>query len=144
MIPIHDQISKRVLEFALDPGGDVYLELEAPLLAPQRLDFWFRAGQWPQQDTPCLRTLMGMTRRDCSFEPYSATPPCGVIVRGCLRKQMNWFEHLCQEAERKEVPAPPMPPQWILSPGRPEPPSPSWSSALHPAGPQASTMPRLR
>src|SRR5205823_2913645 len=92
-------------------GGDVFLELEAPLLAPQRLDFWYQVGPGPRHGTPCFSLLLRMTTRDCSFEPYSATPPRGVIVRGCLRKQAGWYEHLCQEADRKGLPEPPMPPQ---------------------------------
>lgn len=140
-----DQISKRVLEFLLDSSGVVQLEVELPLSFPQRIDLWYSAGAGvaalPPGDVFAL--VKRMVPRDCSMEPNSQTPSYDDLFRGFLRKQVCWYEHLCQQARRKGQPQPALPPQWILSPGRPVAgfaalgfrPLPDWPSGFYQSAP---------
>lgn len=119
MSQYEDQIAKLILQGALEESGQVLPELEIPVLDAQSGDLFFLPGPGARPQQGAFSLLGRMTRERCLWEPYSQTPGRELLTRGCLRKQMQLYHNFCLEAERKELPLPPLQQMWVVSPGRP-------------------------
>lgn len=114
---IQDVYSKKLLQEALDPVDVV--ELQKPI-APhdeQYSDVYCqpRPNRPPREEVPHLGLLWDMTAKRCTVEPSSKTPTVNVL-RSYARKQLNLHHQLCKDDADENAP---VPPQWVISPGRP-------------------------
>ncbi|MBK9261305.1 MAG: DUF4351 domain-containing protein [Polyangiaceae bacterium] len=111
MVTRYDQLGKQMLRASLQERGSFTSELEVSP-DPQQVDGYFVPDL--ERPSPVAGTLLGrMTERPCSFEVFSA-PPDVLDVEGCIRKHLN-LRHIL----RKQIEAPGLPHQWILSAGKP-------------------------
>jgi hypothetical protein len=113
-----DQIGKRILRGALEPGGAVANQLEVPSADAQAVDTWFEPA--PERAARLERAgLLGrMATGPTMFESFHDTP--GVDqARECLRKQLALDHARVLDARKQGVSRPPFPKLWMLSSGRP-------------------------
>lgn len=117
MAQYEDLIAKLILQVLLEPRGNVQAELEVPVLDAQGGDLYFE----PTEGAVVPDGVFGkMTAARCVLEPFSRTPSREVLLRGCLRKQLQLFHNFCLEAERRDKAPPPLQQMWIITPGKPE------------------------
>jgi hypothetical protein len=112
-----DVFLKKLLHEALDPIEEVTLQKQVAPHDAQHSDAFCkpRPDRPPKEQVPHLGELYSMTAVVCSIEGWSETP--GVAeFEAMARKQFN-LQHELRLAEKN--PTLPMPPQWIISPGRP-------------------------
>lgn len=115
-----DLIGKYILAAVLEDQGQALPELEIPLLYPQAADLCFQPGPGPRNPSPVFCWLNYITRELCLLELYSGTPTGKGILRGPLRKHLEFFQNLCLQAEGKKDPEPPLQAMWVLTSGRPD------------------------
>lgn len=117
MRSLQDVYSKKLLQEALDPVDAV--ELQKAIAPHDTLysDVFCqpRLNRPPREEVPHLGIVWDMTAQTCTIEPSSKTPTVKDL-RGYARKQLNLHHQLCKETGDENLS---VPPQWILSPGRP-------------------------
>ena len=114
-----DQIGKRILRGALEPGGAVATQFDVPAADAQAVDTWFEPA--PEREAALRRAgLLGrMATGPTMFEPFHDTPSLDDF-RELLRKQLAMDHARVLEARKGEQPRPLFPRLWVLSSGRPE------------------------
>ncbi len=112
-----DVFLKKLLQEALDPIDAVELQKQVAPHDAQHSDVFCRPrpDRPPREEVPHLGELYSMTAVICSIEGWSKTPAV-VEFEAMARKQFN-LQHELRLAEGN--PTLQMPPQWIVSPGRP-------------------------
>ena len=114
-----DQIGKRILRGALEPGGAVKSQLEIPSADAQAVDTWFEPDPGREASLRRAGLLGRMASGPTLFEPFRNTP--GVEdARDCFRKQLALDHARILEARKREEPRPAFPRLWLFSSGRPE------------------------
>jgi len=112
-----DAYSKNLLEEALEPVDVVELQKPVDPHDTQYSDVFCepRPNRPPKEHVPHLGELWEMTAITCSIEHESKTPTV-LDLRGLARKQLSLHHLLSKQAADPTLP---VPPQWIISPGRP-------------------------
>jgi len=112
-----DVFLKKLLHEALEPIDAVTLQKQVAPHDAQHSDAFCipRPDRPPKEEVPHLGELYSMTAVVCTIEGWSKTPTV-VEFEAMARKQFN-LQHELRLAEKN--PTLPMPPQWIISPGRP-------------------------
>lgn len=86
----------------------------------QYIDAWCEPDPARAHERAKLGLLGRMTEEACALEPYHE-PPDEEELLGCVRKQLTWHHALTKKARAANPGAKmvDLPPQWILSAGRP-------------------------
>lgn len=113
-----EQLGKRIVTRALEPGGLVTLELEIPAVDAQSGDIYFEPMPGREAELSELGWLGAMTRRRCLLELYQRTPG-PLQVRACVRKQLALDHSLAVDARRQKRQRPPLVWLWMISTGSP-------------------------
>ncbi len=114
-----DQIGKRILRGALEPGGTVANQLEVPSADAQAVDTWFEPAPGREASLERAGLLGRIASGPSMFEPFHDTPGVDEF-RDCIRKQLALDHDRVLEARKRELPRPPFPRLWLFSSGRPE------------------------
>ena len=112
----NDQISKQLACAMLGDSGTTISDIE---VAPdaQRADLFHDPDPARRAHRDKLGLLARLAATPCLIEVFSSTPRAGV-VRGCVRKHLNFWHARDLEAQKKKQPAT-APMLWILTTGRP-------------------------
>lgn len=114
-----DQLSKRILRGALEPGGAVANQLEIPSADAQAVDTWFEPSPERKASLERLGVLGRMVPGPTMFEPFRDTPGIDDF-RDCMRKQLALDHSRVLDARKRGLSRPPFPKLWLISSGRPE------------------------
>jgi hypothetical protein len=119
MLRRFDQIGKKILRGALEPGGTVANQLEVPAGDAQAIDTWFEPAPGREAELERAGLLGRMAAEPTMFEPFHVTPSI-YEFRACLRKQLVHDHNRELEAAKREQPRPPFPRLWAIATGRPQ------------------------
>ena len=114
-----DGFAKDALAITLEIASRVSLQ-QGVGADTQYIDAWCEPDPARAHERAKLGLLGRMTEEACALEPYHE-PPDEEELLGCVRKQLTWHHALTKKARAANPGAKmvDLPPQWILSAGRP-------------------------